>query len=71
MQSRIAKGKHPKKTTNTFSKMGDAAMRFEIKEGVVDCKMIKTSREDVDGNVCKEDLPIILTLRPKRLSSSS
>ena len=42
-------------------------MRFEIKEGVVDCKMIKVPRKDTDGNVCKEELPIFTD----RLSSIS
>ena len=51
--------------TNAFSKMGDTEMRFEIKEGVVDCKMIQVSCEDADGNVCKEELQIFTDTSPK------
>ena len=32
-------------------------MRFEIKEGVTDCKTIKVSCSDADDNVCKEEVP--------------
>ena len=39
--------------TNTFSKMEDAPMHFNIKEGKTDCKTIKVSCSDVNGNVCK------------------
>ena len=49
----------------TFSKMEDAPMRFEIEEGVVDCKTIKVSCSDADGNVCKEELPIFTNNSPK------
>ena len=40
-------------------------MRFEIEEGVVDCKTIKVSCSDADGNVCKEELPIFTNNSPK------
>ena len=33
-------------------------MRFEIKEGVVDCKAIEVSCSDAAGDVCKEELPM-------------
>ena len=45
--------------------MGDATVRLEIEEGVVDCKMIKVSCEEADGNVCKEELPIFTDTSPK------
>ena len=52
---------HPKKMTNVFSKMEveDASMRFDIEEGVTDCKTIKVLCSNADGNVCKEELPIL------------
>ena len=53
--------------TNTFSKIEDAPMRFEIKEGVVDCKTIKVSCVDANGNVCKEELPMFTDNLPKEL----
>ena len=40
-------------------------MRFELEEGAVDCKTIKVSCEDADGNVCKEELPIFADTFPK------
>ena len=40
-------------------------MRFKIEEGAADCKMIKVSCEDADGNICKEELPIITDTSPK------
>ena len=49
----------------TFSKMEDAPMRFKIEEGVVDCKTIKVSCSDADGNLCKEELPIFTNNSPK------
>ena len=47
--------------TNAFSKMEveDASMRFDIEEGVTDCKTIKVLCSNADGNVCKEELPIL------------
>ena len=33
-------------------------MCFEFKEGVTDCKTIKVSCSDADGNLWKEELPI-------------
>ena len=33
-------------------------MRFEVKEGVTDFKTIKVSLNNIDGNICKEELPI-------------
>ena len=44
--------------TNTFSKIEDTPMHFEVKEGVVDCKMTKISRSDANSKVWKEELPI-------------
>ena len=40
-------------------------MCFEIREGVVDCKMIKVSCKDADGNACKEELPVFTGTLPK------
>ena len=40
-------------------------MRFDIKEGVANCKTIKVLCEDADGNVCKEELPIFTDHSPK------
>ena len=51
--------------TNTFSKMEDASMHFEIKEGLVNCKMIKVSRSDAADNVCKEELLTFTNNLPK------
>ena len=51
---------HPKKMTNTFSKMEDELMCFHIEEGVADCKTTKASFNDADSNVCKEELPILI-----------
>ena len=45
--------------------MEDAAMRFEIEEGVVDCKTIKVLCKDANGNICKEKLPIFTDALPK------
>ena len=45
--------------------MGDAAICFGIKEGVVDCKMIKVLCKDSDGNICKEELPVFTDTFPK------
>ena len=39
-------------------------MRFEIEEGVTDCKTIKVSCSDADGNVCKKELPIFTNNSP-------
>ena len=33
-------------------------MRFEVKDGVVNCKMIKISRSDANSKVCKEEFLI-------------
>ena len=70
-RSTIANGQHPNKMINTFSKMEDAPMRFEIKEGAVDCKTIKVLCDDADGNVCKRNCQLLSIPRPERLSSSS
>ena len=43
---------------NSYSKMEDATMCFDIEEGATNYKKIKVSCEDADGNVCKEELPI-------------
>ena len=40
-------------------------MRFEIEEGVVDCKTIKVLCKDANGNICKEKLPIFTDALPK------
>ena len=53
--------------TNTFSKIEDAPMRFEIEEGVVNCKTIKVSCSDADDNVCKEELPLFTNNSPEEL----
>ena len=47
--------------SNTLSKMEveDAQMRFDIKEGVTDCKTIKVLCSNADDNVCKEELTIL------------
>ena len=43
--------------TNAFRKMEDT-MRFKIEEGVVNCRAIKVTCSDANGNVCKNELPI-------------
>ena len=50
---------------NTHSKMDDAVMRLDIEEGAIDYKTIKVSCEDVDSNVCREELPIFTNHSPK------
>ena len=62
---------HHNKMTNTFSKMEDTPMRFEIKEGVMDCMTIKVSCSDADGNVFKEELTICTNNLPKELHTYS
>ena len=43
-------------------------MGFVVKKGVVDCRTIKVSCSDADGNVCKEELPIFSNKAPKALA---
>ena len=43
---------------NSYSKIKDTVMRFDIKEGATNYKTIKVSCKDADGNVCKEELPL-------------
>ena len=53
-----------KKTRKTLSKDKNAPMRFKIKEGVTDCKMIKVSCSDANGILCKEELSIFTNNSP-------
>ena len=52
---------------NKMSKSDDVPMRFEVEEGVDDCRMIKALCTDANGNVCKEQLPIFTKNFPKEL----
>ena len=48
--------------------MSDAPMGFVVKKGVVDCRTIRVSCLDADGNVCKEELPIFGDNVPKEVA---
>ena len=43
-------------------------MGFVVKKGVVNCRTIRVSCLDADGNVCKEELPIFGDNVPKEVA---